>query len=164
MSNQPESPQAHNPFRNAAADPLWAFVAFWLGSLLLGVGASAYNAFWGSPEPYLRGWFGLGGHVFVVSIILGLPAPGFLIAVNLSRKIAKEHSGRLYVLSSCSGILYGGCLLACFLIFLLATECSGVFAALLGAVWLLFPFLAGRIGLWVACRCGVLRPHDNMFR
>jgi hypothetical protein len=130
----------------------------------LGVGASAYNALWGSPEPYLRGWFGLGAHVFVVSIILGVPAAGFLIALKLSPKIAIEHSRRLHVLSACFGILYGGCLLACLLISLLATEYSGLLAGLLWAVWLLFPFLAARIGLWVACRCGVLRPHDNMFR
>ena len=141
--------------------PYLGTVSFWLGSLLLGSGVGAYNAFWGSPEPYLRGVFGLVCHMIVVSIIMGIPAPGFLLAVRLSPKMAKERFRRLYVLSACCGILYGGCLLPCFLIVFLGAEFSRLPAGLLWGIWLFFPFVVGRIVLWVASRGGNGRPKED---
>lgn len=54
---------------------------------VLGSGVGAYNAFWGSPESYLQGVSGVVFHMIVVSIIMGIPAPGFLLAVKFSRGV-----------------------------------------------------------------------------
>ena len=144
--------------------PYLATVDFLLGALPAGTGVGAYNAFWGSPEAYLRGWSGLAAHMFVVGIIAGIPTLGFLLSVKLTGKIAEEHTERLYALSACCGFLYGVCLLPCFLMIFFGTEFPGIPAGLLWGVWLLSPFLVGHIALWAACRSGMLRPEDNKLR
>ena len=150
-----------NPSSHDTGRPLLATASFLLGSLVVGAGVSAYNAFWGNPEPYLRGWSGLAAHVFVVTIVLGLPTLGFLLVVKLSPKIAAEHARRLCVLSACCGFLYGVCLLPCFLMIFVGAEFPAIPEGILWSVWLLFPFLVGQIALWAARRSGVLGPDDN---
>jgi hypothetical protein len=85
----------------------------------------------------------------MVSFLLALPALGFWIAVRLSPKIAKRHSARVYAISACCGVLYSACVIACLM---MGFDLGYV-------VWLLFPFLVGRVGLWIARRCGVLQPQ-----
>lgn len=151
-----------NPGSHDTGRPYLGTVSFWLGSLLVGSGVGAYNAFWGSPEPYLKGVSGAMFHMVVVSIIVGIPAPGFFLAVKFSPNFAKENVKKLYALSACCGFLYGACLLPCFLIFFLGIEFSRLPVGFLWGVWLLFPLVIGRIALWVVSRggTGTLKEND----
>ena len=108
-----------NPLGEIAASSVWAAGSFWLGSILPAIVATAYFAFWGDPEPYLRGWSGFLVMNVIAGVLLTGPATVVLVAVALSPRVVRDNPRRLYALSACCGMLL----------------CSSLLGALLAGWW-----------------------------
>jgi hypothetical protein len=155
MNNKPNHSHAPAPPWKAAVNPRWAFLSFWAGSFLV-----AGSAVWCIPETNLHGWFGLTLNVCFVGLGLGLAGLGLRIAVENSPHVAQQHSPLVYVFSVCGGMAYAGCLLWCALICSPA-RLAWLAQGLLVGVWLVCPYCGGRLSLWMARLCGLLRVDES---